>query len=110
MSAGVSSRCGIPLPAGITSACFLRNEKASSRKGATSLVVSDALYPKFDKALASPDFRHVQQVVVSGETPQRHAHYNLESAIAGVHHAHAGLACGDVHPAALRGQGLAAAR
>lgn len=54
---------------------------------ATSLVVSEVLYPKFANLLASPDFRHVRQVVVSGKPPAgRHAHYELESAIAGVHH------------------------
>jgi benzoate-CoA ligase len=52
---------------------------------ATSLVVSEALYPKFAKLLGSGSFRHVQQVLISGKAPDLHAHYELESAIKGVH-------------------------
>ena len=54
---------------------------------AKALVVSDALYPKFAKAIASGAFPHLQHVIVSGEVPAGlHAHHSLEKLIDGASH------------------------
>jgi benzoate-CoA ligase family protein len=51
---------------------------------ATALVVSEALYPKFAKLIASGRFGHLQHIVVSGEPPAGVAnHLCFDQAIAG---------------------------
>jgi benzoate-CoA ligase len=54
---------------------------------AKALVVSDALYPKFARHIASGAFPDIRKVIVSGEAPPGvHAHQSLEKLIEGVSH------------------------